>query len=252
MIIHPQWRNAGGWLTVALLLSCMVLTETRTNLIIVGVIALLYPALARGQGIGRLLVLAAIIVGASTWGLEHVPGMQKMQSRFSQESLTGEGSSLQGRLEIYQYGFNEVLRTPWGLGLGSSGMGQRTAGTDIQTLGDAGYVQIFAQFGWIGGILFFTGLLRLWSELGRRWTFGRTYFGPEGVDPFIPATRAVLVGSMVFLFVGEVFAGFSLLWVFLGRSLNPITNPEEQAEVIPAVGAEVGTGADCHAATTPD
>jgi hypothetical protein len=246
MIISPRWRNAGGWFTVALLLSCIVLTETRSNLIIIGVIAVLYPALARGRGIGRLLVLTAIIVAGATWGLEHLPGMKRITTRFGSESLTGEGSSFQGRLINYEYGFGQVLRSPMGLGLGSSGMGQRAEGAEVQTLGDAGYIQIFAQFGWVGGGLFFLALWRLWSELSRRWKLSRiTDEEWSGrVDPFIPATRAILIGALIFLFVGDIFAGFSLLWVFFGRSLSPVTDPAEMAGEISDDDAQDAPGCD--------
>lgn len=229
MIINRRWRNIGGWFTVALLLSCMILTETRSNLIIIVLVAFLYPTLAKGRGIGRLLVLTALIVAAGTWGVEHIPGMKKMSSRFEAESLIGEGSSLHGRLQIYQFGMAEILHRPLGLGLGSSGLGQRTEG-EVATVGDSGYVQIFAQFGWLGGLLFFLALWRIWRELTRRWRFSETYSDLESVDPFIPATRAILIGSLVFLAVGDIFAGFSLLWVFLGRALSPMTDPRERWE----------------------
>ncbi|HRH95560.1 MAG TPA: hypothetical protein PLB55_06470, partial [Prosthecobacter sp.] len=35
--------------------------------------------------------------------------------------------------------------------------------------------------------------------------------------------RAVLLGCLVFLYVGNVFGGFSLFWVFLGVSLNRLS-----------------------------
>ena len=45
------------------------------------------------------------------------------------------------------------------------------------------------------------------------------------MDPFIPATRAILLATLVFLFVGDIFAGFSLLWIFFGRVLSLPADP---------------------------
>jgi hypothetical protein len=225
MIINPRWRNPGGWLSVAFLLSGIVLTQTRSNLIIIGVVAILYPALTSGRGIGRLLVLTALIMIGATWGLQHVPGMQTLGERFGADSLYGGNSSLQGRLDIYRYGLSSIVSKPLGLGLGCSGLGGRMNNNSGEGVSDSGYVQIFAQFGWLGGLLFFAALWLLWQELGRRWKCGLTLGGPESVDAFVPATRAVLLASLVFLFVGDIFAGFSLLWVFFGRSLSIHADP---------------------------
>jgi len=229
MIIQPRWRNIGGWASVALILSVIVLTGTRSNLIVISLVAILYPALSKGRGIGRLLVLTGLVVVGATWGLEKLPGMDKMKERFGAESLHGEGSSLDGRLSIYEYGLRDMFRQPLGLGLGCSGMGGRTEGGNVRAVGDSGYLQIFAQFGWIGGVLFFTAIWKVWQELGARWKIGGKLLGPDRVDSFIPATRAILLASLVFLFVADIFGGFSLIWVFFGRALNLKADPRRLA-----------------------
>ncbi len=224
MILNRRWRLAGGWLVIALLLWVIVLTQTRSNLIVIAVIALLFPTLSRGQGLLRVMMFAALVVLAATWGLDKVPGMNVINTRFGAESLYGESSSLQGRISIYRSAAIEVLTNPFGRGLGSSGMGVRVEnalGNTVQTLGDSGYIQMFVQFGWVGGVLFFVAMWKLWKELSVRWDTWSRRFQPDEIDPFVTATRAILLGSMVFLFVGDVFAGYSLIWVFFGRALSP-------------------------------
>jgi len=61
-------------------------------------------------------------------------------------------------------------------------------------------------------------MARIWGELSRRIRLG-------GRDPFLFTGRAVLLGCLVFLYVGNIFGGFALFWVFLGISLNRITHP---------------------------
>lgn len=224
MILDRRWRNIGGWFSVVLLLSVIVLTETRSNLIIIAVVSVVYPALSKGRGIFRLLILISILVGGATWGLDKVPGIQRITERFKSESLYGEGSSLEGRAQIYEYGFSQILKAPIGWGLGSSGMGRRVEGDKVASIGDSGYVQIFLQFGWVGAALFFGALWFIWSELSVRSRVGARLVGIERMEPFVPATRAILVGSLVFLFVGDIFAGFSLVWVFFGRSIGKNTD----------------------------
>ena len=231
MILDRRWRNVGGWLSVMLLLSVVVLTETRSNLIVIAVVAVVYPALSKGRGTFHLIILTAIFVGAATWGLGKIPGMDRMTDRFAAESLYGEGSSLEGRAQIYQYGLANVMKTPLGRGLGSSGMGRRVEGNKVVTAGDSGYVQILYQFGWLGAALFFGGLWRIWSELNVRWRVGSRLIGVGEIDPFVPATRAILVGALIFLFVGDIFAGFSLVWIFFGRSIGRSTDYLELARL---------------------
>ena len=230
MILDRRWRNIGGWLSVVLLLSAIVLTETRSNLIIIAVVATVYPALSKGRGILRLLTLTAILVGAATWGLGRIPGIDRMTDRFGAESLYGEGSSLDARVETYQYGFAYVLKSPFGRGLGSSGMGRRLENDKIVTSGDSGYVQILLQFGWLGAALFFGGLWRIWADLKVRSRVGTRLVGAGEIEPFVPATRAILLGTLIFLLVGDIFAGFSLIWVFFGRSISRNTDYLQMAK----------------------
>jgi len=223
MIINSRWRNIGGWISVVLILSGIVLTQTRTNIIVVGIVALLYPTLTRGRGTWRTLVLTALIMIAATLGMEHIPGMATMGDRFSAESLYGENSSFQYRTSIYRWEISDILTKPLGLGLGCSGMGGRLASNSVEGVADCGYMQIFGEFGWLGATLFFGGL---WMQLERRWLVGARLLKVDGIDPFVPATRAILLTSLVLLFIGDVFSGFSLLWILFGRVLNSNSEPE--------------------------
>lgn len=225
MILNSRWRNAGGWASVLLLLSTAFLAGTRSNLIVIAAIALLFPILTKGRGTLNLLLLCLFVVVGVDYGISKIPGSERFTERFGAESLYGQGSSLMNRVDIYQYGLERIATEPWGMGFGSSGLGRRVENNQIATLSDCGYVQIFGEFGWAGGTLFFGALWLLWKELGDRWKAGDLLFGAKGIDPFVPVTRAVLLGTLVFLFVTDIFSGFSLIWVFFGRSLNPYTDP---------------------------
>ena len=219
MILHPRWRIIGGWLTVLLLLSAVVLTMSRTMFVIVGLVTMLQPALSKGRGIGRVLLFAVLMSIGATYGLDHIPGSERIQKRFETVGeIQNDGSFLQ-RLEILTHGVPWVIQHPLGLGLGSSGIGAgRINGGATEGWCDSGYIEVFGQFGWIGGLAFFAALAQIWSELTRRIKQG-------GNDAFLFTGRAVLLGCLVFLYVANIFSGFSLFWVFLGISLNRLTKP---------------------------
>jgi putative inorganic carbon (HCO3(-)) transporter len=233
MILHPRWRILGGMLTVALLFSVVLLTMSRSMFIIVGLVVILQPALSKGRGMGRVLFFAALMAIGGSYGLEQMPGSERITKRLETVADIQNDGSFQGRMEIFTHGIPWIAQHPLGLGLGSSGIGAgRISGGAKEGWCDSGYIEVFSQFGWIGGIAFFAAMAQIWGELTRRIKLG-------GKDPFLFTARAVLLGCLVFLYVGNVFGGFSLFWVFLGISLNRLTMPvaRPRYEVPPTVPA---------------
>ena len=219
MILHPRWRILGGWLIVVLLISVVLLTLCRTMLIIVALIALLQPALSKGRGMGRVLLFGVLMAIGATYGLDHMPGAERIQKRLESVTDMQSDGSVQVRMQIITHGIPWVMQHPMGLGLGSSGIGAgRINGGNKEGWCDSGYIEVFSQFGWIGGLAFFAALAQIWSELTRRIQQGAK-------DPFLFTGRAVLLGCLVFLYVGNIFSGFSLFWVFLGIAINRLTKP---------------------------
>lgn len=224
MFLNARWRILGGWLTVMLLLSVVVLTLTRSMFIIIALVAMLQPVLSKGRGIGRVVMLAVILGAGATVGLQYMPGSERITKRYDTMKDIQNDGSFKGRLAIFTDGVPWILQHPLGLGLGSSGFGAGRiggAGSVQEGFCDSGYVEAFSQFGWIGGLAFFAAMAQIWVELTRRIRLG-------GQDPFLFTGRVVLVGCMVFLAVGNVFGGFSLFWVFLGLSLNNMTLPNAE------------------------
>lgn len=226
MILHSRWRILGGWLTIILLFSVVVLTLSRSMFIIVALVSILQPALSKGRGLGRVLLFAGLLAVGGSYGLQQMPGSERITKRFDTIKDIQNDGSYQGRLEIFTTGIPWVLQHPLGLGLGSSGFGAgRIGGGAKEGWCDSGYIEVFSQFGWIGGFAFFAAMAQIWSELTRRIRQG-------GNDAFLFTGRAVLLGCLVFLYVGNVFGGFSLFWVFLGISLNRLTKPVVQPHYV--------------------
>ncbi len=238
MILNRRWRVLGGWLPVMFLLATMTLTGVRAMLITVAMTAIIYPAVSKGGGLLRILMLTAVVTLVANYGLDKLPGAEKYKERFSKESLVGEGSSLQGRLAIYEWSAGMVLRSPLGYGLGSSGMSRRVATENSTGIGDAGYTQIIGQFGWVGSICFFTALALLWKEVSRRFETARYLGFSDAGEPFAPAARAVMLAMLVLLFVADVFACFSVMWIIFGSAINPWALPESAEDGQPELRFE--------------
>jgi len=220
MITNKRWRNRGGWLSVVLILSVLVLTTARTMFIIIALVAILQPLLSRGVGVGRVLTFAAVFLVAATFGLNRLPNAEKYQNRLATLGDIREDASYQTRMLNIERGVEWVLRNPLGEGIGSTGGGVRLKKDGTPVVMDAGYIEMFAQFGWIGGILFYVALWMTWKEYSRR-----LKLTVSRVDPFLSLGRATLVASVVFLFVGDVFSNFNLIWVILGRALHSFSDP---------------------------
>jgi putative inorganic carbon (hco3(-)) transporter len=235
MILNRRWRVLGGWVPVLFLLATMTLTGVRAMFITVALTAIIYPAVSRGAGLARILMLTAVVTLAGSYGLDKLPGSEKFTQRFSKESLLGEGSSLQGRLRIYEWSAGAVLSSPLGFGLGSSGMARRVAAEDSTGIGDAGYTQVIGQFGWAGSLCFFGALALLWKEVSRRFEVAKMEGFSDAGEPFAPAARAVMLAMLVLLFVADVFAGFSVMWIIFGCAINPweLPLPAPEEDLLP-------------------
>ncbi len=123
MILHSRWRILGGWFTVVLLFSVVLLTMCRSMLIVVGLIALLQPALSKGRGLGRVMLFGALMAIGASYGLDHLPGAERIQKRLESVSDMQSDGSMQARLQILTDGVPWIVNHPFGLGLGSSGIG---------------------------------------------------------------------------------------------------------------------------------
>jgi putative inorganic carbon (hco3(-)) transporter len=217
LIIDSRWRVPLRWLVAALLLATMSLTLARSMFIVVALVAVIHPLLTRGQSLVRILLFALVFVLGATLLLDFLPGADRIQSRVETfQNLSGDGS-LQARLNLYSQGFSQLASMPLGFGLGSSGLADRVSRTSATAM-DSGYIQIFYQFGWVGGLSFFASLTLLWKEATRR-------IGRGSRDPFVTATRSILLGCLIYLFVTDGFAGFAVFWAIFGRALNRKTLP---------------------------
>jgi len=215
MILASKWRPL-SWFGVLLVLSCILLAGTRTGLIVAALSTMVYVMVNKGTGFWQLALGFAVITVAAYFGMGAMPGAEKVQERFSTLQNMQQDGSYQGRVEIYQDSFKALLN-PLGSGLGATGTSGRinVGGTEVQSvIGDAGYVEIFIQFGWVGAPLILYALWRMWQEMALRYRLGfRTTEVMLG--------RALMLALIPACFVGNLITQFSILWIVFGAALDP-------------------------------
>ncbi len=218
MIISPKWRTPLSWFAVLLVLSNILLAQTRTGIILATFTIIVYVMINKGTGLFQMLIAMAVIGGAAWFGMDKMPGSEKLQDRFSTLGSMQEDGSFQARMDIYSYGVATILLNPIGFGLGATGISSRiNTGGGSNTgavITDAGYIEIVAQYGWLGAILILYALLLMWKQLAIRFKIG---FRPTEVM----LARALLIALIPACFVANVITQFSILWIVFGSALCP-------------------------------
>ena len=217
MIVSPKWRTFLGWPAVVLVFSTIILTVSRGGILIALLATLIFLLVNRGAKAGQI-VLAAVVVGLAAWfGVERMPGSERLIERFETLGHMEEDGSFQGRMEIMSSGTVAVLKNPIGGGLGASGLGTRvnTGGTGTTTsFGDAGYFQIFLVYGVIGSALLLGGLILAWKRLG-------IYYRIRSLrNDHVLLVRALMIAMLPACGAGDMLTGFSVFWLALGCGLG--------------------------------
>lgn len=216
MILASKWRPL-SWFGVVLVLSVILLAGTRTGIILAAFSTMVYVMVNRGTGFWQMAIGAVVVFAAAYFGMGAMPGAEKVQDRFSTLGNMQEDGSYQGRIEIYEDSVGAILTNPIGAGLGASGISGRinTGGTTSQAvIADAGYAEIFLQFGWLGAPLIVYALWLMWKEMAIRFRMGM-----RTTDVML--ARAFMIALIPACFVGNVITSFSILWIAFGAALDP-------------------------------
>jgi putative inorganic carbon (HCO3(-)) transporter len=219
MILQPKWRTTLGWVGVLLVISNILLAQTRTGVIVATLSIMLYVMVNRGTGFWQMAIGFGVVTAAVWFGMGRMPGGDALTSRFATLGNMTEDGSYQGRVDIYQAGVLSILFNPIGSGLGATGISGRInvgsqGGAAAPVIGDAGYLEIVATYGWLGTGLILYGLWAMWKQLGMRYRAG---FRPSEVM----LARAFMIALIPACFVGNLITTFSILWIVFGSALCP-------------------------------
>jgi putative inorganic carbon (HCO3(-)) transporter len=216
MILQPKWRTPLGWIGVLLVISNILLAQTRTGIILAALSIMLYVMVNRGTGFWQMAIGFAVVTAAVWFGMGRMPGSETLKDRFATLGNMQEDGSYQGRMDIYGAGMLSILLNPIGSGLGATGISGRigAGGGAAPVIGDAGYLEIVATYGWLGSGLIGYALWCMWQQLSRRYRVG---FRPSEVM----LGRAFMIALIPACFVGNLITAFTILWIVFGSALCP-------------------------------
>lgn len=219
MICSKRWRNIGGWFSVLLILSVILLTLVRSTIITIGLATILYPILNQGKNTMRLILLLCVVALAANVGLSRLPTSEKISARVGTIANITEDGSFKGRVAIAQHGVSGVLRNPLGTGLGSTGLAGRVNTGEVEAggeIGDNGYFAIMFTFGWIGSIFFFRGFYLLWKQIR---IFEKLGIRTDALMLF----KALFVTGSIALIAGDWIsgAGSIVFFILAGFAVHP-------------------------------
>jgi len=222
----PERQKRGSVLlrlaAVVLLVAALLLTATRSVLfglpLVAAVGVLLVPRHRRGPALLIAGLMGAALIALTALAADRLYDDERQANRL-RVSQVADDSSLLARLDLLTE-FEQVLREPWGNGLGSSGEATRLqTGVQVSNL-DNGYLALGQEVG-VVGLGFF--LLLLYQAVVR---------GRRALSSLRSSEGRVLGGSLLgvlyfalLLLTGSVLSipSAMLFWIFLGLTTRDAT-----------------------------
>lgn len=212
LLLRPGTLSYIRWPSVFVIGYAMLLTYSRTTVIFSTLAVLLYPLLNRGANKGLIVGLIALLVVAGPNLASSLPG--QAAARVETIANIQDDGSFQGRAMLMGLALRASLTHPWGLGIGSHGMGSRVGQVAASGFSDStGYVENLNTFGIIGFCIYAYILLLIWRSSG-----DLVFYQKDDAD--IRIFRSWFLAGMAALFSGNWLAGASFFWVLAGHTLG--------------------------------
>jgi len=217
MIVSPKWRTKLGWVGVLLVFSVILLTLSRGGIIIAAMATGVFLIVNKGAKVGQVIVAAIVLTIGAFYGVTKIPNSERIIERYQKtaEDMTEDGS-YQGRTQIMQASFRDLLSRPLGYGLGALGLATRinTGQTKAAArVADAGYFDVLLTYGIPGTLLILVALWKIWQQLKLR------YKSPIYRTDHVLLARALMMSLLATSFFGNMLNSFSVLWLAMGTGL---------------------------------
>jgi hypothetical protein len=179
------------------------------------VLGLIFIVAQRGRlrQLATLVAMGAIVLPLLTVG----PVAETVNARLQSVSDLEQDNSFKDRVAFYSEFLPQALLNPVGEGLGSTGLATKlsTSGGELGEFGnfDSGLMNIPFVLGWLGSLLYVSGLIWLLLLVFRGG-------GPKS-DAFAAVSRGIAVAMLAQLVFGNSLVSLSgiIFWSFLGLSL---------------------------------
>lgn len=214
LLLRPATLGSLRWPAVAVVLTAMLLTYSRTVIIQTSLACILYPIVNRGSGLIPVMLLCSLVAVFGGKLLDKLPGSEMAAKRVGTLTNIHEDGSFRGRIQIMTDSVRAAITEPLGLGIGSHGLASRVNSKDGGGSGDStGYVEILRTLGWIGFVLTASVLYRTWNSSTE---LAALDLDDENVNLF----RAWFLSGMVAMFSGNWMFSASFFWILAGYSLG--------------------------------
>jgi O-antigen ligase len=208
---------------VGTVVVALALTYVRSAWVSMMAAALVYVAITRGRGAGRVIAAAvACVLLVSGVGAVSSGTASAISERFSTLGSPEQDRSANDRVNLRLTLVPQAAAAPLGHGLGQAGEATRLGGYTGLVHSDNGYLALLYQVGAVGFLLVAAVIVAFCGPLFRR------VWRDRGRDP----TGAFLATALAFFFVllsaGDVLYGVTgvMFWYLLGRAYGwtPVTN----------------------------
>jgi hypothetical protein len=131
--------------------------------------------------------------------------------------------SYTARIEGHEEAFKQIMKEPFGEGLGSTDTEHGTEGDD-DFIGphDSTVLEFLYSLGWIGTLIYVTGLGVLGMQLMRS----------RKSDPFVLSAKAIVIGLVAQCLLNSIFLGVLgfMIWTFASLSVAQMDFAEQSAD----------------------
>jgi hypothetical protein len=167
------------------------------------------------QGRGQRARLAAAVLPCIVFlgALTLIPDVNDLAwGRIQTLSDPSHDASFTARIEGHETALQEIAQEPFGEGVGSTDTDHSTEGDD-DVIGphDSTALELFYSLGWIGSLIYLVGIGALGIQLWRKCSN----------DPFILASKAIIVGFLAQSLLASVMLGILgfMVWTFASMCL---------------------------------
>lgn len=221
LLLRGVFSHLFRWPMAGVIGYAMLLTYTRTSVILCIAACVLFPIINRSGNLKVLIGSTVFLCGFIPFIVQKLPGSDHAIARVSTLTNIQEDGSYQGRLIFFRASLSEAVNEPLGLGLGTHGLAGKVGTAAKAGMGDStGYVQTLRTFGWIGTVLV---LVSLWSL----WRSSSLALERDNSDITVLFFRAWFAAGMVVFYSGDWIFTATFFWVIGGYVLGRARYGEE-------------------------
>jgi putative inorganic carbon (HCO3(-)) transporter len=228
VVLRPNTLSFFRLPAAMLIAVAMLLTYSRTTVLQFGIALVLFPILNSGTGKFWAIAIVLLLMIYGETLLQALPGEGRVLERVSTISDLQNDASFVGRLSQLRLGLTAASTEPFGVGIGSHGLGNRISSGELSGFADStGYVLALRTYGWIGFLTIASVFYSMWRTSSRLVALGLR-------DRNLFLFRAWFVAGLAATFSGSWVFSATFFWVLAGyccdKSDRLAANSDDETE----------------------